>query len=107
VADLASRDLKLAEYGIDSVLIGSYKRSVSIKRMKDVDVFGRLPDLPAEVTSTQILDHFFRVLHEAFGLDAEGRRRTRRQARSLQVSFPEYDLYVDAVPARPHEDGEP
>lgn len=107
MADLASRDLKLAEYGIDSVLIGSYKRSVSIKRMKDVDVFGRLPDLPAEVTSTQILDHFFRVLHEAFGLDAEGRRRTRRQARSLQVSFPEYDLYVDAVPARPHEDGEP
>ncbi|WBM79129.1 nucleotidyltransferase [Cryobacterium breve] len=99
-------DPVLAGYGINPVLIGSYKRSVSIKRIKDVDVFGRMPDLSASVTATEILDRFFKVLNAAFGRDAAGHLRTKRQDRSLQVSFPEYDLYVDAVPARPYGDGE-
>lgn len=99
-------DTTLSGYGITPVLIGSYKRSVSIKRVKDVDVFGRLPEVPREVTSTQILDQCFKVLHAEFGTDDEGHRRTKRQDRSLQVSFPEYDLYVDAVPARPSADGQ-
>jgi hypothetical protein len=98
-------DTTLTGYGIDSVLIGSYKRNVSIKRIKDVDVFVRLPDVPRDVSSTEILDRFFKALHAEFGTD-EGHRRTRRQDRSLQVSFPEFDLYVDAVPARPYGDGE-
>ena len=98
-------DARLSGYGIDSVLIGSYKRNVSIKRIKDVDVFGRLPDLPSDVTSTDILDHFFKVLNDAFGRDDAGHIRTKRQSRSLQVTFPEFDLYVDAVPARPYGDG--
>lgn len=106
VRDALEADSKLTEYGAYPVLIGSYKRSVSIKRIKDVDVFVRLPDLPGEVTSQEILDRFFKVLHAEFGVDSEGHRRTKRQDRSLQVSFPEYDLYVDAVPARPHWDGE-
>ncbi len=99
-------DSKLTDYGADPVLIGSYKRNVSIKRIKDVDVFVRLPEIPNDVTSQQILDRFFRVLHDEFGSDDDGHRRTKRQDRSLQVSFPEFDLYVDAVPARPHSDGE-
>lgn len=98
-------DAKLAEYGVDPVLIGSYKRSVSIKRVKDVDVFVRLPALPSDVTSKDILDRFFKVLHAEFGVDSSGRRRTVRQDRSLKIAFPEYDLDVDAVPARPHWDG--
>ncbi|MGF0227578.1 SMODS domain-containing nucleotidyltransferase [Dietzia natronolimnaea] len=106
VRDALEADTKLTEYGVDPVLIGSYKRSVSIKRVKDVDVFVRLPDLPSDVTSKDILDRFFTVLHAEFGSDDDGHRRTKRQDRSLQVSFPEYDLYVDAVPARPYWDGE-
>lgn len=106
VRDALEADAKLAEYGVDPVLIGSYKRSVSIKRVKDVDVFVRLPDVPNDVTSKDILDRFFTVLHAEFGSDDDGHRRTKRQDRSLQVSFPEYDLYVDAVPARPYWDGE-
>lgn len=98
-------DPKLVEYGVDPVLIGSYKRNVSIKRVKDVDVFVRLPDLPSEATSKDILDRFFTVLHKEFGTDEEGHRRTKRQDRSLQISFSDFDLYVDAVPARPHWDG--
>ncbi|MDY0947065.1 nucleotidyltransferase [Frigoribacterium sp. CFBP9039] len=106
VRDALAADVKLAEYGVNPVLIGSYKRSVSIKRVKDVDVFVRLPDLPNDVTSKEILDRFFTVLHGEFGRDDDGHQRTKRQDRSLQVSFPDYDLYVDAVPARPHWDGE-
>ncbi len=87
------------------MLIGSYKRSVSIKRVKDVDVFVRLPDIPSDVTSKEILDRFFAVLHAEFGRDDDGHQRTKRQDRSLQVSFPDYDLHVDAVPARPYWDG--
>jgi hypothetical protein len=102
VRDALKADSKLAEYGVSPVLIGSYKRNVSIRRIKDVDVFVRLPDVPSDVTSTDILDRFFKVLHAEFGTDADGHRRTKRQDRSLQVSFPEYDLYVDAVPARPY-----
>jgi hypothetical protein len=97
-------DPVLSGYGIDSVLIGSYKRNVSIRRIKDVDVFGRLPRLPNTVTSSEILDRFFKVLNETFGRDSEGHIRTKRQARSLQVTFPEFDLYVDAVPARTYGD---
>lgn len=106
VRDVLEADPKLTGYGVNPVLIGSYKRSVSIKRVKDVDVFVRLPELPNDVTSKEILDRFFSVLNAEFGRDADGHLRTKRQDRSLQVSFPEYDLYVDAVPARPHWDGE-
>lgn len=98
-------DATLAGYGISTVLIGSYKRRVSIRRVKDVDVFCRLEQLPANVTSKEILDQFFEVLHRTFGRDSRGHQRTKRQARSLQVDFPEFDLYVDAVPARQHWDG--
>ncbi|MFF7146274.1 nucleotidyltransferase [Streptomyces nodosus] len=105
VRDALEADSKLAEYGVSPVLIGSYKRSVSIRRIKDVDVFVRLAEVPGDVTSKGILDRFFKVLHAEFGTDADGHRRTKRQDRSLQVSFPEYDLYVDAVPARPYGDG--
>lgn len=106
VRDALEADATLADYGVDPVLIGSYKRNISIKRIKDVDVFVRLPHVPSDVTSTDILDRFFKVLHAEFGTDDESHRRTKRQDRSLQVSFPEYDLHVDAVPARPYGDGE-
>lgn len=106
VRSVLEADPILAWYGITPVLIGSYKRSVSIKRVKDVDMFARLPDVPGDVTSIAILDRFFKVLHAEFGTDDDGHRRTKRQDRSLQVFFPEYDLHVDAVPARPYGDGE-
>jgi hypothetical protein len=98
-------DPQLVEYGIDTILIGSYKRSVSIKRIKDVDVFGRMAEMPETVTSQEILDHVFNVLDKEFGNDDDGNPRCLRQDRSVQVDFPDFDLYVDAVPARPHGDG--
>lgn len=90
-------DGTLTEWGLAPILIGSYKRQVSIRRMKDVDLFGRLPDLPDDVTPAALLAEFKRVLTDAFG-----KERVKAQARSFQVRFDDLEgLYVDAVPARP------
>jgi hypothetical protein len=101
VREALAGDEQLVAWGTDPILIGSYMRSVSIRRVKDVDVFCRLTDLPADVGPVDLLDHFQAVLEDEFGTD-----RVDRQARSIKVAFPEFDdLHVDAVPARPREDG--
>ncbi|AEI12677.1 SMODS domain-containing nucleotidyltransferase [Cellulomonas gilvus] len=95
VRDVLLADETLCGWGLDPILIGSYKRHVSIRRVKDVDVFGRLTELPDDVPPASLLKEFERVLKAEYG------DRVARQARSLQVSFPDLDgLYVDAVPAR-------
>ena len=94
-------DERLTKWGVSPVLIGSYKRSVSIRRVYDVDVFCRLQEISGDVGPKDLLDHFVKVLGTAYGSD-----RVKRQARSVQVAFPEFDgLYVDAVPARKRLDG--
>lgn len=101
VSDALANDSVIAGWGFERLLIGSYKRHVSIRRIKDVDVFGRLTEVGSDVLPSTLLSEFERVLRKAFP-PVDGKTRVRRQARSLQVSFPEYDgLYVDAVPARP------
>ena len=101
VRDALAKDDQVLGWGSDPILIGSYKRSVSIRRVKDVDVFCRLNDLPDGVGPADLLDHFHDVLAVAFGS-----HRVGRQARSIKVAFPDFDdLHVDAVPARPRDDG--
>lgn len=96
---------ELKEWELDPVLIGSYKRHVSIRRVKDVDVFCRMDGIGMDVDSSVVLDKFFKVLDAEFGVDDEGSRRVKRQARSLKIEFPEYGgLHVDAVPARARSD---
>lgn len=92
-------DPELAEWGVDTILIGSYRRHVSIRRMKDVDVLSKLPYLPEDVSASDLLDTIEAVLMSEFGEE-----RVERQDRSIQVDFPDWDLYVDAVPARPAGD---
>lgn len=105
VRDVLTSAESLKKWTLKPVLIGSYKRDVSIRRVKDVDVFCRM-ETPDETSGQAVLDAFFKVLDDAFGTDADGKKRVRRQARSLQVSFPDYDdLYVDVVPARERSDG--
>jgi Second Messenger Oligonucleotide or Dinucleotide Synthetase domain len=84
----------LEDLNVDTVLIGSYKRHVSIRRMKDVDVFCKVSD-PGDRGAQELLDLFEQVLVSRYQ-----RKRVERQERSLQVDFPDYDLYVDVVPAR-------
>ncbi len=100
VSEALRADATVLGWGFDPILIGSYKRQVGIRRMKDVDVFGRLTQLEDDVLPGTVLSAFERVLRAAFPT-VDGKVRVHRQARSLQVAFPQYDgLYVDAVPAR-------
>lgn len=95
VSDVLVADEWLRELGADPVLIGSYKRHVSIRRVKDVDVFARLTEAGASLRPGAVLDHVTAVLEEAFTGCVE------RQHRSVKVEFPDYDLSVDVVIARP------
>jgi hypothetical protein len=95
VVAVLEADEQLLEWGISPVLIGSYKRHVSIKRIKDVDVFCRLTALPEETEPQEILDHFQAVLEEEFPGQVEP------QGRSVKVTFDDLDMHVDAVPTRP------
>jgi hypothetical protein len=96
VSKILRADPWLKNLGVDPYLIGSYAREVSIRRVKDVDVFARLTKAATSLRPGQALDRLERVLTDAFGAD-----RVERQARSIKVDFPAYDLSVDVVPARP------
>jgi len=85
----------LAGFAIDTILIGSYARHVAIRRIKDVDVFSKLPQVPSTISPGQLLGLFHEVLAGKFGCE-----RVDPQERSIKVDFPDYDLCVDAVPAR-------
>jgi hypothetical protein len=96
VRECLKSDDTLCDQGIDTVLIGSYARQVSIRRMRDVDVFSKLPKLGRGVGPKQLLAAFANVLREGFGAE-----RVEPQDRSIKVEFPSFDLSVDVVPARP------
>lgn len=93
-AALEADDL-LVKLGVDPLLIGSYGRHVSIRRVKDVDVFARLSKAGKDLRPGKILDHVEAVLAAAFP------GRVTRQHRSVMVDFPDWDLSVDVVIARP------
>jgi len=88
-------DERLKDLGVSPFLIGSYGRDVSIRRVKDVDVFARLEKATSSLRPGDILDHVTDVLEDAFPSCVE------RQHRSVKVDFPDYDLSVDVVIARP------
>ena len=91
-------DETLAQHQIDTLLIGSYGRKVSIRRIKDVDVFSMLEKDTDDLDPADLLSHFRSVLEDEYG------DRVTPQDRSVKVDFPLYNLAVDAVPARPLED---
>jgi hypothetical protein len=91
-------DSWLAGLGANPVLIGSYGRDVSIRRVKDVDVFARLESADSTLRPGNVLDRMEEVLGDEFP------GRVERQHRSLKVDFPDYDLSVDVVAARPFGD---
>lgn len=95
VTEALKADERLTDLGVSTFLIGSYGRNVSIRRVKDVDVFARLARATASLRPGEILDHVTDVLQDAFPGEVE------RQHRSVKVDFPDYDLSVDVVIARP------
>lgn len=106
VRDVLRSAPALSDWGLNPILIGSYKRGVSIRRVKDVDVFCRMEEIGNKISAIEVLDRFYDVLDESFGEDELGNPRVVRQGRSIKVEFPEFDgIHVDAVPARPRSDG--
>lgn len=98
VRDVLDKDAILSNWGLHTVLIGSYRREVSIRRVNDADVFCELPDMPAEQDPQRLLDTFVEVLAQEYG------DRVQRNDRSVKVEFPDFDMHVDAVPARCADD---
>lgn len=91
---LDARD-EFKEWGLETLLIGSYRRQVSIRRVKDADVFCQLPGLPDNMDPQELFDRFLECLADKYG------DRASRNDRSVKVDFPIFDLHVDVVPARP------
>ena len=77
VRDVLDGDKELTGWGLNTVLIGSYKRHVSIRRVKDVDVFCELPKLPDEQDPQDLLDKFAGVLSVEYWVE-EDRNRIER-----------------------------
>ncbi|WP_280450687.1 nucleotidyltransferase [Nocardia cyriacigeorgica] len=99
VRKVLEADRKLSDLSIDPVLIGSYARQVSIKHVKDVDVFARLSNADESLAPGDILNSFETVLTDEYGED-----RVEKQYRSIKIDFPDFNLTVDAVPARAYGD---
>lgn len=97
-AELAD-DAYLTDLGLETLLIGSYGRDVSIKRVKDVDVFAMLEDADDTLISDEIVSHVVGLLKKTHHPD-----HVTRQDHSIVVDLPQYDLSVDVVPARPFGD---
>lgn len=92
---LEANDL-LRELGVETRLIGSYGRNVSIRRVKDVDVFVMLPNADSHISGDELLTAVEIQLSKKYGSDS-----VTRQDHSVKVELDKYDLDVDAVPARP------
>lgn len=95
VSEVLKADDRLRKLGVSPILIGSYARDVSIRRVKDVDVFVRLTDADETLRPGDILQHVIDLLEEHFP------GRVTGQHRSAMVEFPDLDLTVDVVIARP------
>jgi hypothetical protein len=96
VRGVLEADPKLQEWGIKTVLIGSYARRTGIYPGKDVDVFVKLTKLTTESAQPATVYNRVRdVLVDEYG------DRAKPQARSIKVEF-DFDgdgFAVDAVPA--------
>lgn len=98
IADILAGDDTLKEWGIDPILIGSYGRQVSIRRVYDVDMFCRLEEYPDGTSADDVLDQVYSVLLDAYDRDENV---VKREDRSVTVLVPGADgLFVDVVPAR-------
>ncbi len=109
IRDFLERNFYLQEWGIDSILIGSYSRQTAIYPGKDVDVMARLDNMYSLYADPRaVYDRVLKVLEEKYGLAGNGGRVTPR-SRSIKVDFPrryenaqDSSFAVDVVPAVHH-----
>ena len=112
IRELLEADTQLYEWGIDTILIGSYARQTARYPGKDVDVFLRFTALSIRFSPEKIYNEVERVLVAKYGLkDEDPAGRVTRQARSLKIDFPDPEdpisdrsFCIDAVPAVPWQE---
>lgn len=96
IGRILASDEKLNEWGVNPILIGSYGRRVSIRRVLDVDMFCRLDEYPDGLRASEILGRVYEVLVNHYD-----RKSVTKFDRSITVLIPDSDgLYVDVVPGR-------
>ncbi len=84
---------RLRQWGVDTILIGSYGRDTGICPGKDVDIFAKLTKLDASSTSPKDAYELVRdVLVDDYG------KRATPQPRSIKISFQD-GFCADVVPA--------
>jgi hypothetical protein len=96
IRELLEGDPQLCAWGVDTVLIGSYRRRTGIYPGKDVDVFTKLSKLSvADTDPATIYRHVCQLLVDHYGDRAEP------QPRSVKVGFDTagFEFSVDVVPA--------
>ncbi len=102
VREHLENDTQLCAWGVDTVLIGSYKRDTGIYPGKDVDVFVKLPKLDTTASPKDVYNAVLDALVDKYGHEKVGGRACP-QGRSVKIAFPstngDDDFAVDAVPA--------
>lgn len=106
IRSVLEADDQLREWGVDTILIGSYSRDTGVYPGKDVDVFVKLTKLDTEAKPKEVYGAVWDALVREYGDASEGGRAIQ-QARSIKVEFPDEDdpddenagFAVDAVPA--------
>lgn len=86
-------DTELRKRAVDTVLIGSYKRSTSIRPGKDVDIFVKLPDAADDPET------IYQLVKDA--LVRSYKERLTENRRSVKIDFGDDGFSVDAVGAEP------
>lgn len=106
IRSVLEADTQLHEWGVDTILIGSYSRDTGIYPGKDVDVFVKLTELDTGAMPKDVYGAVWDALVLEYG-DADDGGRATQQARSIKVAFPDEDdpdddnasFSIDSVPA--------
>jgi len=107
VRELLQQDDLLKDWGLETLLIGSYGRGVGIYPGKDVDVMLRFTHLDRTAEPRRIYDAVWRILVGKYGQYGQAGGRAQQRNRSIKVHFPDrtggsgkYGKFaVDVVPA--------
>ena len=93
VRALLETSSRLREWGVETVLIGSYARNTGVYPGNDVDVFTKLTKLDTEASPAGVFELVCDLLTSHYGDRAEPR------ARSVKIAFSDDGFSIDVVPA--------